>query len=475
PKEFFQKYGRYMLTLLEMIKYGVTIDGFTVPPLAAVSGSGTIDIFKNSLDTISQAAVNQSIEYLQEFATKNSEDQDSAKNDEANSFSGQDALGGANLRQLKAFIKDRVGPRVLGDLYRTVTQEGHVEWVCIDHYRLTYIEKDQLAFERAVEVIDGFYRSRLGQVAVRLRPGRASEFFDTLTKARHVYVLDITFGWGCATTDLEELEHALKNSRVSLLRLDLQYFRKGFGGELQSTSTPYEVLVRIIEHLNMKIIHIVIPSDLVEIVSLQPKRLSHLTKLSFEVQAKAAERYKLKILTKALRSNSALTILDLGDNSIGFNEAAALAKALKTNSTLTALNLSSNSIKANGAAALSEALQTNSTLTTLNLDHNSIGDNGAVALSEALRTNSTLTTLDLDRNSIRANGAVALSEALKTNSTLTTLNLAYSSIGDNGAALKTNSTLTTLNLDHNSIGNNGAVALSEALETNSTLITLNFH
>ncbi|KAF8928468.1 hypothetical protein BGZ58_009626 [Dissophora ornata] len=48
PKEFFQKYGRYMLTLLEMIKYGVTIAGFTVPALAAVSASGAIDKFKSS-------------------------------------------------------------------------------------------------------------------------------------------------------------------------------------------------------------------------------------------------------------------------------------------------------------------------------------------------------------------------------------------------------------------------------------------
>lgn len=56
-----------MLTLLEMIKYGVTIAGFAVPALAAVSAPGAVDMFKNSLDTISQAAVNQSIEYLQTF------------------------------------------------------------------------------------------------------------------------------------------------------------------------------------------------------------------------------------------------------------------------------------------------------------------------------------------------------------------------------------------------------------------------
>ncbi|KAF9081838.1 hypothetical protein BGX29_004238, partial [Mortierella sp. GBA35] len=102
PKEFFQKYGRYMLTLLEMIKYGVTIAGFAVPALAAVSAPGAIDIFKNSLDTVSQSAVNQSIEYLQSLSSKDPEEQDPAKSTKADSFTGQEALEGADLRHLEA-------------------------------------------------------------------------------------------------------------------------------------------------------------------------------------------------------------------------------------------------------------------------------------------------------------------------------------------------------------------------------------
>ncbi|KAG0337115.1 hypothetical protein BG000_005814 [Podila horticola] len=78
-------------------------------------------------------------------------------------------------------------------------------------------------------------------------------------------------------------------------------------------------------------------------------------------------------------------------------------------------------------------LKTNSTLTTLNLGMNSIGDNGGLALAETLKINSTLTTLDLESNSIEDNGAQVLSDALKTNSTLTALKLPNNSIGDNGA------------------------------------------
>ncbi|KFH71450.1 hypothetical protein MVEG_01749 [Podila verticillata NRRL 6337] len=76
-----------------------------------------------------------------------------------------------------------------------------------------------------------------------------------------------------------------------------------------------------------------------------------------------------------------------------------LAKALKT-----------NSIGSSGALALSKALTTNSTLTILNLAGNSIGDNGAWVLSEAFYINSTLIILHLENNRIGDNGTQLLLE-----------------------------------------------------------------
>ncbi|KAG0005062.1 hypothetical protein BGZ80_005512 [Entomortierella chlamydospora] len=70
----------------------------------------------------------------------------------------------------------------------------------------------------------------------------------------------------------------------------------------------------------------------------------------------------------------------------------------------------------------------NSILTTLLLGTNSIGEIGAQALSDALKANSTLTILDLSRNSIGLNGAQALSNALKSNSAQTTLRLGTNSL-----------------------------------------------
>ncbi|KAF9110039.1 hypothetical protein BGW39_004858, partial [Mortierella sp. 14UC] len=128
PTEFFQKYGRYMLILLEMIKHGSMIAGHFVPALSSVNVSGAIDMLTSSHDTISPTAVNQSIEYLQSLSSKGSEEQDSAKDTTTDSFTGQEALEGADLRHLEAFIKSKDQHRALGNLYRIITQEGHVKW-----------------------------------------------------------------------------------------------------------------------------------------------------------------------------------------------------------------------------------------------------------------------------------------------------------------------------------------------------------
>ncbi|KAG0371863.1 hypothetical protein BGX24_001070, partial [Mortierella sp. AD032] len=365
PTEFFQKYGRYMLTLLEMIKYGVTITGFAIPALAAVSAPGAIDMFQKSLDSISQSAVNQSIEYLQSISSEQN-----VADASTDSFAGEEALEGADLRHLEVFIKSKDQDRALGNLYRTITDEGHVKWVCIDHYRLAYKKHDQQAFVTAVELNAGHYDPHLGKVTVRLGSKiQAAGFFDALIKARGVDELVVMFDWEGTTSDLEAFSDTLKSTTVV----------PGVDG------LGKRGLERVVEALKTK---------------------STLTNL--KLSNNSIGENGAVVLSEALKTNLTLTILELNNNSIGENGAVMLSEALKTNLTLTTLDLAYNSVGDKGAVALSEALKTNSTLTTLDLRANWIGDNGAVALSEALKINSTLTTLDLQSNSIGNNGATAL-------------------------------------------------------------------
>ncbi|KAF9176831.1 hypothetical protein BGZ50_009617 [Haplosporangium sp. Z 11] len=481
PTAFFKKYGPFLLLMLELIKFGTNIAGYVVPTLASLKVVELVGSVQQTVELVT-AKIDYSLECIDKQLAGDSIDTEPraamTQQDLANYLSDVEGLEGVELRQLESFLKKSSEENLLGNLYRMTTSDGHVKWVCRDHYRASYQEKHTQKLRDVVKLAQGEFDEQLGRITITLTSSfAAAEFYKAISKAKGVLELIVDLRWECNRSDLEELEDALKKSGVLILRLDLQRFRTSLRSRLLSTSAQYEGFLRIIELPNTKIIHMVLPKEFVKLSSFQPKRPSHLRKLSFEVVARSIGGKEFGVLAEALKTNSTLTTLDLSSNSIGDNGAQALSEAIKTNSTLITLKLWNNKIGDNGAQALSEALKANSTLATLDLISNSIGEDGAQTLSEALKTNSTLATLDLTSNSIGDNGAQALSEALKTNSTLTTLDLTSNSIGDNGAqalfeALKSNSTLITLKLRGNKIEYEGVLLLILARKINSALTTL---
>ena len=67
---------------------------------------------------------------------------------------------------------------------------------------------------------------------------------------------------------------------------------------------------------------------------------------------------------------------------------------LEHNSTLTLLNLSDNQMKAEGAAALADGLKANSTVQQLDASSNSMGNGGAKALGDMISVNKTIQILN---------------------------------------------------------------------------------
>ncbi|KAF8966210.1 hypothetical protein BGZ46_000402 [Entomortierella lignicola] len=452
--ESFKKYGKYMLILMRALKSGMS----SMPHIAVAK--------------LVDAGIDYSISYIEVLSI------DNPVLDSANTIDEYEGLERTDLRRLDKFLRINDQKRKLGNLYRIATESGHIKWVCIDHYRVTYKEKEQKAFTGIVEANGGEYDEELGGAVISLGFRiRAQEFCDFLAKARRVYDLYITFDWNCSTSDLQALEKALKVSNVSIFRLDLQKFEASFARKVLSTSTQNDKIVRIIENMKLRIVHILLSKEFIKVVNLQQVQQLHLHSLSIEIAARQIGNNDFRVLASSLGTNNILTTLDLRHCSIKDGETILLAQAVKINATLTTLDLSNNLIGNKGAIGLSKAIKINTTLTALNLGSNSIEKEGAIALSEALKTNNTLTTLDLCSNSIGNEGTLAFSEVLKVNSALTTLNLWDISIGKEGMlafseALKSRVTLITLNLWDNSMWNQGSPVLSEALKIDSILATL---
>ncbi|KAG0322240.1 hypothetical protein BGZ97_007979, partial [Linnemannia gamsii] len=419
PSEFFKQYGPYVLTILKMLKFGISVAGVAIPAISRLVRADVVDQASTYLQELKEniePGMNQVITLMDDI----SKDEGAAIEGLDEDMENKLALEGADLRKLDTFLKDKDANKVLGDMFRTVTDEGYVKWVCLDHYRENYPGSTAKEFQRILDSVGGSVNEHLGRVEVKLRSRvLAEQFFSALGKARSVHELDVDLDWACNMSDLEAMEDALTKSRVSILRLDIQQFQLSLGNTPSSACAEVAVH-RIMELPNMKVIHIILPKEFAKVSRLQS---THIYKLSFEMIVGKRDGREYRILTEKFKGSSIPTAWCLYSNSTGNNGAKGLAKALKTNSTLTTWDLRYNSIGDDGAKALAEALKTSSTLTTLDLHDNSIGDDGAKALAEALKTNSALTTLNLEDNSIGSDGAKALAEALRTNSPLTTFDL----------------------------------------------------
>lgn len=228
PTEFFEKYGTYVLTLLQMLKYGVTIAGVVVAPLAQLSLGDGVDAMQKGADSLftdMSIKVNDAINHLQGLSAvpeQSSEDRD--KGGERGTVSGQlsglEALEGADLRQLGTFLRNKDNARVFGNLYRIVTSDGHVKWVCLDHYRQNYRSKTMKELRDVVESNDGQYDEHTGRVTVKLASSiTARQFYSALAQSRFVNELEVNLLWEATLQDLRDLRDAIQHSNVVHLKL----------------------------------------------------------------------------------------------------------------------------------------------------------------------------------------------------------------------------------------------------------------
>ncbi|KAF9082595.1 hypothetical protein BGX29_003740, partial [Mortierella sp. GBA35] len=173
PTEFFDKYGPYILTLLQMLKYDVAIVGAIVPPLGQLKLVDSLEgVHKGIMHILEDLGprVDSSIAYIEGLNGVQNQlsSESSSTSFDSVTLEGLEALEGADLRQLDSFLKTTDEGRVFGNLYRIVASEGHVKWVCLDHYRENYRSKAAQDLRDAVQEVGGEYNEVTGSVTVEL-------------------------------------------------------------------------------------------------------------------------------------------------------------------------------------------------------------------------------------------------------------------------------------------------------------------
>jgi hypothetical protein len=133
-------------------------------------------------------------------------------------------------------------------LYRIVTTEGHVKWVCIDHFRENYHEKAAKAFRETLEVLQGKFDENIGRVEVTLRSRvQAEQFYAALEGARSVYELKLHFGWDTTQSDFKRLRTTLPKTCVGVLELNLGS-KEGPTSDILNRGRRYDPIFGIMRH-----------------------------------------------------------------------------------------------------------------------------------------------------------------------------------------------------------------------------------
>ena len=251
PNEFFQRYGSYVLTILRMLKFGISAAGIAVPTASLLIRDDSIAKASSSLKMLIgsiQSGMDQAIGYIEKISPNDNDagirPLDQMKNNEA--------LEGADLRQLESFLRSNDETRVLGNLYRTVTSKGHVKWVCIDHYRENYHEKAAKAFRDVVEALKGTFDENIGRVQVTLQSRvQAEQFYSALEKSRSVYELGIKLDWEVTLSDFKNLRDTLVLTNVGVLQIYLGQHGESTRDRL-NRSQRYDPLLDIMRHRSIQ-------------------------------------------------------------------------------------------------------------------------------------------------------------------------------------------------------------------------------
>ncbi|KAF9292563.1 hypothetical protein BGZ68_003469 [Mortierella alpina] len=230
PTEFFKKYGPFMMLMLEMIKFGTGVAGHVVPALASLKVVDIVDSVQSTLNKVTSdviAGVDCSLAYLEKNRALGQEsggviadgNAGASQQDLANYLADVEGLEGVDLRQLGSYLTTNSSDNLLGNLFRMTTKEGHVKWVCREHYRAGLQEERIQKLRDIVKLSEGEFDEQLGKIKIKLSSSfAAAELYDAICKAKCVLDLDISLKWDQDFVDYVKIKDMLMKSNIKSLK-----------------------------------------------------------------------------------------------------------------------------------------------------------------------------------------------------------------------------------------------------------------
>ncbi|KAF9302581.1 hypothetical protein BGZ74_005152 [Mortierella antarctica] len=182
-EKFIDGYGKYVWHVMRAIKHKAST-------MDAVYASR----FQSGLEFIASKASQQQLEHVGELSQE-------------------------RLRHLQTYF-DNKDEDSISLLYRIISPDNGVRWVCTEHYRHSYSETVAKTFNTIVEVNSGTFDTRKGTVNITLRTSvLRKEFTDNFRLVDNIYELHLRLPSNTPLRDLNQFQAALVESSVVSLHL----------------------------------------------------------------------------------------------------------------------------------------------------------------------------------------------------------------------------------------------------------------
>ncbi|KAF9967763.1 hypothetical protein BGZ70_008315 [Mortierella alpina] len=445
--EFFDRYGSMVLMLLIFLKHGLDPASSSVAPsqtapdasqprpqppdpsdaclkkVEKISNLKRSDL-PDSIGAQVELKVNRMIEYLERHQGKRHDDtacgvHGLAKVEEDNSTMAdngtvkdshdEEVLQGlvslADLHQLYSFlgianVSRRLQSGQLGNLYRISNVRGQVSWVCVYHYRWTFLEKNIDEFEHWIVTRRGLFDKQSGSVMITLVSRAHTRTFCSWISnkvAPSLVEVHLKLGWKFGKKDLWRIAKALAHSTVTVLSLDGCSFAED--SSYMALHKKYDPILHLLTHGQLQ--------------SLELLRLPALFARLSQKHVKA----------------TSLKRLELGQGmEVDPKDRGSLSQLLASCSSLKELILPGFPVTDIHIQAILNGIRPRGSLVTLDLSNSQLNDGGAILLAQGL-FNTNICNLDLSRNERLSDvGAARVIRAVGPR--LTSLKMAHTGFGD---------------------------------------------
>ncbi|CAF1229557.1 unnamed protein product [Adineta steineri] len=154
PAKLIADYGSYIRTTLNIIKTALPIIGHIIG-LQIHKAPALISEVASSLDTCTLMTKINEVENLLDQAEEKSFTTSTSK--EVKAMSHHLPLHGAPLRELVNYLEGVDNKNSLGNLYKKITDDGHVRWVCLEHYDTNYYKQRMYQCIRQLKDLGGIF------------------------------------------------------------------------------------------------------------------------------------------------------------------------------------------------------------------------------------------------------------------------------------------------------------------------------